>query len=457
MPAEFRPDRRTTLASALALGLGGVLPGAPWIRRRRVGPPDLLLLVGDDIGWPDLEGDTPMPAFERLRERALVFRNTFSQPTGSPTAYTILSGRYPRRDGLAPPLGRWDYYGKAAGELPRVTISPKLLALPRLLKSRGYSTALFGKWNLGAPDPSPQLRSRTPMRAGFQNWQAGVPTNVDEGGGSGYEDWVRVEDGTERRETRHQTLVLRDAFLSWWKSAPAPRFAMVSFQAAHAPFHRTPDELLSIPFQDIKQPASELELGGFLRMKAGRRWPDRKRYLGMVQSFTKVASELIEATGDAVTLVTTDNGTPGRVAPVGRNQTRLKGTCYEGGIHVPLLALGPDIAPGERTTLSSSVDLFATLIELAGLDPAETSGVDSRSLVGAFGADDVAPRAFVYAESAAERVLRTASAKLRISEDGEELFRLGPGGHERRHPTSIEDPKLHAQLRASLHSLFPTR
>jgi len=191
-------------------------------------------------------------------------------------------------------------------------------------------------------------------------------------------------------------------------------------------------------------------------MKAGRRWPDRHRYLGMVQSFTKVAEQMIGAAEDAVCLLTTDNGTAGRVADVKTNQTRLKGTCYDGGIHVPLLALGPDIEPGEQRGLASSVDLFATLLELAGLDPTEASGVDARSLVSALSSAEARPRPFVYAESPHARIVRTETAKLRVTAEADQLFLLRRDRREARPLTPDEQPQLHRELRAHLDHLFAT-
>jgi arylsulfatase A-like enzyme len=71
-------------------------------------------------------------------------------------------------------------------------------------------------------------------------------------------------------------------------------------------------------------------------------------------------------------------------------QERSKGTTYESGVHVPLTIRGPRIAAGTRSdALVNGVDLFATILTLAGLDvpatvPNSTGdgmvAVDGRSL-----------------------------------------------------------------------------
>jgi hypothetical protein len=49
-----------------------------------------------------------------------------------------------------------------------------------------------------------------------------------------------------------------------------------------------------------------------------------------------------------------------------------KGTLYEGGIHVPLIASGYRVGRGESAALVNTTDVFATVAELAGVDLAAT-------------------------------------------------------------------------------------
>jgi arylsulfatase B len=47
-----------------------------------------------------------------------------------------------------------------------------------------------------------------------------------------------------------------------------------------------------------------------------------------------------------------------------------KSTVYEGGVHVPHIVTGPDVAKGGVSeSLINSTDLFLTVMEMAGLDP----------------------------------------------------------------------------------------
>ena len=62
---------------------------------------------------------------------------------------------------------------------------------------------------------------------------------------------------------------------------------------------------------------------------------------------------------------------------------RSKTTVYEGGVRVPMVVTGPGVLPGARSSaLGNSVDIFPTLVELAGGDPGATGTViDGVSLV----------------------------------------------------------------------------
>ena len=69
-------------------------------------------------------------------------------------------------------------------------------------------------------------------------------------------------------------------------------------------------------------------------------------------------------------------------APYRSNQG--KGELLQGGVHVPLIISGPDVSNGKDKRLAHTVDLFATVLDFAGVDATELSTghtVDGISLV----------------------------------------------------------------------------
>ena len=100
-----------------------------------------------------------------------------------------------------------------------------------------------------------------------------------------------------------------------------------------------------------------------------------------------------------------DNGTPGQVVQTPFGNGNAKGDLYNGGIHVPMIAKGPlvTVTPGSSTdTLAHCIDIFSTILEIAGIDEAdvpglEARGVSSRSIVPIMNGTDTVDR-FVIAE-----------------------------------------------------------
>jgi len=90
-----------------------------------------------------------------------------------------------------------------------------------------------------------------------------------------------------------------------------------------------------------------------------------------------------------------DNGTARQIVQAPFDPQRSKGSAYEGGLNVPLIIRGPGVAHAESAGLVSSVDLFATVSELAGTP---FGALDSVSLVPYFSKPAAQLREYVYAE-----------------------------------------------------------
>lgn len=114
--------------------------------------PNILFILGDDLGWADLSSyGSPhirTPHLDRLARQGVRFTDAYSgSATCSPTRFSLYTGRYPGRTkgGLAEPIA-----DRSVG------LEPTHPTLASLLRGVGYSTALIGKWHCGyLPDYSP--------------------------------------------------------------------------------------------------------------------------------------------------------------------------------------------------------------------------------------------------------------------------------------------------------------
>jgi len=171
-------------ASLLALGGVGVVSGL--VKAAGNPPPNILLIVMDDIGidqWSlfGYGGATPaaMPNIAAIAQRGIKFHNLWSMPACSNGRATLFTGRYPFRTHVFTALGNND--------LANFMVNPNEETLPDLLRRRGYKSALFGKFHLG-------IQSNNPYGYGmvhalgfdyFDGWSdaTGDPSSIDQTAG----------------------------------------------------------------------------------------------------------------------------------------------------------------------------------------------------------------------------------------------------------------------------------
>ena len=109
-------------------------------------PPNVLLILADDLGYGDLrcyndQAKVTTANLDRLASQGMRFTDTHSPSTVcTPTRYSIMTGRMAFRTG---------YRGVFSGVGGPCLIEPERMTLPSMLRGRGYTTAMFGKWHIG--------------------------------------------------------------------------------------------------------------------------------------------------------------------------------------------------------------------------------------------------------------------------------------------------------------------
>ena len=106
--------------------------------------PNIIIVYLDDLGYGDLSsyGATSFqtPHIDKLAKNGLRFTDAYaSSATCTPSRYALLTGMYPWRNANARIL---------PGTAPLI-ISTDQVTLPKIMKSKGYQTAVIGKWHLG--------------------------------------------------------------------------------------------------------------------------------------------------------------------------------------------------------------------------------------------------------------------------------------------------------------------
>ena len=299
---------------------------------------NVLIVIADDLGVDQVpaygEGTAPprTPTIDGLAARGVLFRNAWAYPTCSPARACLSTGRYGFRTGIGSPV-------RAALELEETTVPEALDAA-----ASGYRHAWIGKWHLGGG----------PSRPNDSGWShfAGLRG----GGVSDYFNWTRTVNGQSSTSTTYATTQIADDAIAWIGAQSGAWVCVLAFNAPHTPFHAPPPNLHTqvltgtpntnpVPHYKASIEALDTELG-------------------------RVLTSLGSAVNRTHVIFIGDNGTPRQVTEAPFIRNHAKGTPYEGGVRVPLIAAGPTTrSPGRQVdSVVSIVDLFATVGDLTGTD-----------------------------------------------------------------------------------------
>ncbi|KAI5089919.1 steryl-sulfatase isoform X1 [Silurus meridionalis] len=144
-----------------------------------VSKPNFILMMVDDLGIGDLGcyGNTTLktPHIDKLAEDGVkLTQHIAASPLCTPSRAAFLTGRYPIRSGMAS-HGLIGVYiiSAVSGGLPREEIT-----FAKILKEQGYATALIGKWHLGLNCEHNTDHCHHPNTHGFEHFY-GIPmTNL---------------------------------------------------------------------------------------------------------------------------------------------------------------------------------------------------------------------------------------------------------------------------------------
>jgi arylsulfatase A-like enzyme len=326
---------------------------APIVARPVAG--DVLLIVADDVGVDRVGAygvgvaPPPTPNLDALAAEGMRFNRVWATPSCSPTRATLLTGRHGFRTGVGQASAANDGY---ALELEEVTLAEMLGRA-----SERYSSAMVGKWHLSNFAVG---HGQHVLDQGFDR-QLGNLGNLRneeamDGSVQGYVNYEYVVDGVVGRRTDYLTSVEADDAIAMITTLPSPWFVYLSFHAAHSPAHIPPRALYSGPTL-VPGEANDLV-----------------RYDAMTEAMDAEIGRVLEVVPpETLVVVLGDNGTERNAVrgPYAADEVKL--TMYEGGVRVPFLVRGPQVAvPGSTSdALISTVDLFPTLAELAGVDLAQ--------------------------------------------------------------------------------------
>ena len=333
-------------------------------------PPNVVLFYCDDMGYADPHvygGRTPTPNIDRLAAEGARFTNFYvSTAVCSASRAALMTGCFHRRVGIE----------GALAPQAKIGLNPAETTIAEVFKSRGYATAIYGKWHLGRP------AEFLPNRQGFDEW-FGVPYSHDM--------WPRHPENPKAYPPlplMESTAAAegKEAVDKVLKENPEPGELTAAVTARAVSFiDRAKDKPF---FLYVPHPLPHVPLGMSKAFEG-------KTGLGL---YSDVIAEIDDSVGQVLaalkryglddnTLVmfSSDNGPwllygnhAGSAGPLREG----KATSFDGGVKEPFVARWPGhIPPGTvRKELASTIDVLPTMAKLIGAELPRDRIIDGRDI-----------------------------------------------------------------------------
>jgi arylsulfatase A-like enzyme len=409
-------------------------------------PPNIVYILADDLGYGELgvygQELIETPNIDRLARGGVRFTQHYSgSPVCAPSRGVILTGLHTGHahirgnDEMGDRGDVWDFAKMAAdpnleGQRP---LPAGTRTLGRVLQEAGYATGFVGKWGLGGP-----LTEGIPNEQGFDFffgyncqrqahtyypvhlWRNREKVPLDN---EMVPPHTPLEEGADpndpasyaryRLQEYAPDLLLAEALEFMERKREGPFFLYFASPIPHLP--------LQAPERWVEH--YQEKLGPEEPSKSDRYFPNRTpraTYAAMISTLDEQVGQLLEkldALGvreNTLVLFSSDNG-PAWVdlswggadttffdsaRPFRSDRGRGKGSVFEGGIRVPMIAAWPGRTPPGTTTdhVSAFWDVLPTLAEVAGARvPEDVDGISFAPVLRG-GEDAQKPHEFLYWE-----------------------------------------------------------
>lgn len=308
------------------------------------GPPNVVLIISDDQAWNDygFMGHTVIqtPHLDRLARESALFRRGYV-PTAlcRPSLVTLLTGHYASTHGVtgndpSPKYAKRDsqLYNQRCAQL--ISYLDKFDTVPKLLGELGYLSHQSGK-----------LWEGSYQNCGFTD---GMTRGFPQPGGRHGDDGLKI--GREGMAPVAE-------FIDHAVEEKKPFFVWYAPFLPHTP-HNPPERILN-------------------KYRSDDRPITIAKYYAMCDWFDETCGELLGMIDDkglrdnTLVVYVTDNGW---IQDPKKNgyAPRSKQTPYEGGIRTPIMYRWPAKIPaGERSELTSSIDIVPTILAATGAETPE--------------------------------------------------------------------------------------
>jgi arylsulfatase A-like enzyme/lysophospholipase L1-like esterase len=344
-------------------------------------PPNVVLIVIDDLGWADLgcygSKFHKTPNLDRLASEGMRFTQAYAAcPVCSPTRAAIMTGRYPQRMNITTWLpGHAD---SPAFRLKQPEVSQQLPAsettIAEALKGKGYVSASIGKWHLGG-------EGSLPTDHGFDTNIAGDQSGTPYSYFAPYKNKAGksipgLEQASEGEYLTDRLAAEAERFLE--TNQKKPFFLYLPHYGVHTPLTAKADTIARYGAMPAQPNGGQIN----------------PIYAAMMESMDEAVGRVMKKLDElkladkTLIIFTSDNGGlsngNGQIIPPTSNAPLRDGKShlYEGGIRVPLIVKWPGVVKAGTTSdqVVSSIDLFPTIAAACGAAASSEHPVDGLNL-----------------------------------------------------------------------------
>jgi arylsulfatase A-like enzyme len=338
--------------------------------------PNIVFVLADDLGWTDLgcQGSKyyETPNIDRLASQGMRLTRYHNCQNCQPTRAALMTGQYAPRTGVYTVGGieRFPWQTRPLRPVDNVQqLQLDKITIAQVLKQAGYATGMFGKWHLGNGG------DHHPGKRGFDEAIVSMGAHFD----------FNTSPPVDYPKGQYLADFLTDRAVDFIKRhKDGPFFLYLPHFAVHSPHH------------------AKEELIAKFKPKPGVGGHDNPTYAAMIASVDESVGRILalldelKLADSTVLIFSSDNGGVGGYVREGVKQAgditdnaplrSGKGSLYEGGIRDPFIVRWPGkIKPGSTCEVPAiHVDVFPTLMELAGAKPPTGQTLDGESLVSLF-------------------------------------------------------------------------
>jgi arylsulfatase len=326
-------------------------------------PPNFVIILADDLGYQDLgcfgSPNIRTPRLDAMAEAGMRFTSFYAQPFCGPSRAALMTGCYPLRVA-------------ERGNIKDVhpILHSDEITVAEMLKTRGYASACFGKWDLAKHAQTGFFIDLFPTRQGF-DYFFGTPTSND----AVVNLYVNEELIEPKSDMSTLTRRYTDEALEFMKEhKDRPFFVYIPHTMPHTRLDastrfkgKSPRGLYGDVVEEI-----DFNVGRVL---------DAIREMGLEEStyllFTSDNGPwLIKNKGFADGHLPSDHG--GSAGPLRSGKV----TTFEGGVRVPTILWGPGRVPAGTTCddIASTLDILPTLAALAGAETPKDRVIDGEDI-----------------------------------------------------------------------------